>query len=142
MPSWIPGEQMSDEVRVPILTEYDIVTARQQVKELTTILNFSSGEQTLVATCVSELARNIVEYAGTGELIIGLADNDEKKGIVIIAKDKGPGIPDIELAMKDGYSTSKGLGIGLPGSRRIMDDFEIISRLGKGTTVTVKKWKK
>lgn len=133
---------MSDEVRVPILTEYDIVTARQQVKELTTILNFSSGEQTLVATCVSELARNIVEYAGTGELIIGLADNDEKKGIVIIAKDKGPGIPDIELAMKDGYSTSKGLGIGLPGSRRIMDDFEIISRLGKGTTVTVKKWKK
>lgn len=119
-----------------------ILSARQQVKELTTILNFSSGEQTLVATCVSELARNIVEYAGTGELIIGLADNDEKKGIVIIAKDKGPGIPDIELAMKDGYSTSKGLGIGLPGSRRIMDDFEIISRLGKGTTVTVKKWKK
>lgn len=133
---------MSDEMRVPILTEYDIVAARQQVKELTTFLNFSSGEQTLVATCVSELARNIVEYAGTGEVIIGLVDKNEKKGIIIIAKDKGPGIPDIELAMKDGYSTSKGLGIGLPGSRRIMDEFEIISRLGKGTTVTVKKWKK
>jgi len=129
-------------MRVPILTEYDIVTARQRVRELSTELNFSSGEQTLVATCVSELARNIVEYAGTGEMLIGLTDNKDEKGIFIIAEDNGPGIPDIELAMKDGYSTSKGLGLGLPGCRRIMDEFEIVSQPGAGTTVTIKKWKK
>ena len=133
---------MSDELRVQIRSEYDIVTARHQVRELCTTLNFSTGEQTLVATCVSELARNIVEYAGSGEMAMGLADDKCRKGIVIIARDEGPGIPDIELAMKDGYSTSKGLGLGLPGSRRIMDEFAIVSKKGKGTTVTVKKWKR
>ena len=133
---------MSDEIRVSIHSEYDIVTARQRVKELSIVLNFSTVEQTLVATCVSELARNIVEYAGVGEMIIGLANKNEEKGIVIIMDDKGPGIPDIGLAMKDGYSTSKGLGLGLPGCRRIMDEFEIISKPGVGTRVTIKKWKK
>ena len=133
---------MSDELHVQIHNEYDIVTARHQVRELCTALRFSSGEQTLVATCVSELARNIVEYAGSGEMVMGLTQNKEEKGIVIIAQDKGPGIPDIDLAMKDGYSTSKGLGIGLPGCKRIMDEFAIVSKIGKGTKVTVKKWKK
>ncbi len=133
---------MSDEQRVPIRSEYDIVTARQQVRQLCTALKFSVGEQTLVATCVSELARNIVEYAGSGEMIMELTDDKDEKGIVIVAEDKGPGIPDIELAMKDGYSTSKGLGIGLPGCKRIMDDFKIVSQPGKGTMVTVKKWKR
>jgi serine/threonine-protein kinase RsbT len=133
---------MPDEIRVPIRSEYDIVTARQQVKELSNCLNFSSGEQTLVATCVSELARNIVEYAGMGEMIISLTNKKDERGIIIIMDDKGPGIPDIELAMKDGYSTSKGLGLGLPGCRRIMDEFKIISKPGVGTTVTIKKWKK
>ncbi|MCK9195736.1 MAG: anti-sigma regulatory factor [Syntrophales bacterium] len=133
---------MSEETRILIRSEYDIVTARQQVRELCMTLHFSSGEQTLVATCVSELARNIVEYAGSGEIITGLTRNTDEEGIVIIAEDKGPGIPNIELAMKDGYSTSKGLGLGLPGSKRIMDEFAIVSKTGKGTTVTVKKWKK
>ena len=133
---------MSDELRVPIRSEYDIVPARHKVRELCTTLNFSTGEQTLVATCVSELARNIVEYAGSGEMVMSLIDNNGKKGIVIIARDEGPGIPDIELAMKDGYSTSKGLGIGLPGCKRIMDEFTIVSKIRKGTTVTVKKWKR
>lgn len=133
---------MSDEMRVPIRSEYDIVTARHRVKEICTALDFSSGEQTLVATAVSELARNIVEYAGSGEMIMGMTDNKTEKGIFIIAKDEGPGIPNIELAMKDGYSTSKGLGLGLPGCKRIMDEFDIVSRKGKGTTVTVKKWKR
>lgn len=133
---------MSDEMRVIIRSEYDIVTARHEIRKLSVELDFSSGEQTLVATCVSELARNIVEYAGEGEIVMSLAENADKRGLVIIAKDEGPGIPDIELAMKDGYSTSKGLGIGLPGCRRIMDDFKIVSRIGKGTTVTVKKWKR
>lgn len=133
---------MSDETHVPIRTEYDIVAARHRVKEICTALDFSSGEQTLVATAVSELARNIVEYAGSGEMIIGLTNNKNLKGILIIARDEGPGIPDIQLAMKDGYSTSKGLGIGLPGCKRIMDEFDIVSRKGHGTTVTVKKWKR
>jgi serine/threonine-protein kinase RsbT len=133
---------MSDEHRVPIHSEYDIVTARHQVRELCNALNFSSGEQTLVATCVSELARNIVEYAGSGEMVMGLIQNNGEKGILIIAEDEGPGIPDIGLAMKDGYSTSKGLGIGLPGCKRIMDEFAIVSKVGRGTTVTVKKWKR
>ncbi len=133
---------MPEALRLSIRSEYDIVIARQQVRELCTTLHFSTGEQTLVATCVSELARNIVEYAGSGEMIMGLADEKGKKCIVIIAEDNGPGIPDIELAMKDGYSTSKGLGLGLPGCKRIMDEFAIVSKIGKGTTVTVKKWKK
>jgi len=133
---------MSDEMHVPIRSEYDIVTARHRVKEMCAALDFSSVEQTLVATAVSELARNIIEYAGSGEMIMGMTDNKAGKGIFIIAKDEGPGIPDIQLAMKDGYSTSKGLGIGLPGCKRIMDEFDIVSRKGKGTTVTVKRWKR
>ena len=135
---------MPDPLRVAIRTEYDIVTARHRVRELCAELHFSTGEQTLVATCVSELARNIVEYAGSGVIIMGLTDGakEERRGIVVIAEDEGPGIPDIELAMKDGYSTSNGLGLGLPGCRRIMDEFEIVSKPGRGTTVTTKKWKR
>ncbi len=130
------------ELRVPINSEYDIVTARQQVRRLCAVLDFSAGDLTLVATCVSELARNIVEYAGSGLMIMSLENSKDARGVVIIAQDDGPGIPDIELAMKDGYSTSKGLGLGLPGCRRIMDVFAIVSKKGKGTTVTVKKWKR
>jgi serine/threonine-protein kinase RsbT len=133
---------MAEEMRIPIRSEYDIVTARQKVRELCALLDFSTSEQTLVATCVSELARNIVQYAGLGEMIMGLICNKDVKGLVIIAEDDGPGIPDIELAMRDGYSTSKGLGLGLPGCKRIMDEFVIISRTDRGTTVTIKKWKR
>ena len=134
---------MSDgELRVPIHSEYDIVTARQQVRKLCAALGLSAGDLTLVATCVSELARNIVEYAGSGLIIMSLEDGTDARGVVIVAQDQGPGIPDIELAMKDGYSTSNGLGLGLPGCRRIMDIFAIVSKKGEGTTVTVKKWKR
>ena len=133
---------MFDGVRIPIRSEYDIVTARHQVRDLCDELQLSSGEQTLVATCVSELARNIVEYAGMGEMIMGMTDEKGGRCVVIIADDDGPGIPDIGLAMKDGYSTGKGLGLGLPGCRRIMDEFDIVSKVGQGTTVTVKKWKR
>lgn len=131
-----------DEVKVKILSEYEIVTARQKVREMCAILQFSSAEQTLVATAVSELARNIVEYARYGEITVKKISDSERRGIVITARDKGPGIPNIQLAMRDGYSTSRGLGLGLPGCRRIMDEFEISSRVGKGTTVTAKKWKR
>ncbi len=126
---------------MPIHSEFEIVTARHKVRELCSQLSFSSVDQTLVATAISELARNIVEYARSGEIVIKLVENGSKRGIVIIARDNGPGISNVELAMKDGYSTSKGLGLGLPGCRRIMDEFEIATAVGKGTTVTIKKWK-
>ncbi len=133
---------MEETVRVSIRTEGDIVTARQKVRELCNRLSFSSVDQTLVATAISELTRNIIDYAQSGEIKMKIVENADKKGLVIIASDHGPGIRDISLAMQDGYSTSKGLGLGLPGCKRIMDDFEITSRVGKGTTVTIKKWKK
>jgi serine/threonine-protein kinase RsbT len=95
-----------------------------------------------VATAISELARNIVRYAVRGEIILRLVQNDGKKGIEVVANDDGPGIPDVGLAMQDGYSTSGGLGLGLPGTRRLMDDFEITSDFGKGTTVTVRRWRR
>ena len=107
---------------------------------MTVQLGFSTSDQALVATAISELARNILEYAGYGEIIFELAQQGGRRGIVVIARDQGPGIPDIEKAMQDGYSTTKSLGLGLPGSRRLMDDFEIVSQVGEGTTVTVKKW--
>jgi len=132
---------MEDEIHVEIRSEGDIVTARQKVRELTSRIKFSSVDQTLVATAISELARNIIEYARSGEIIMRIVENADKRGVLIVARDKGPGIPNVDLAMQDGYSTSNGLGLGLPGSRRIMDEFKISSKVGKGTTVTVKKWK-
>jgi len=107
---------------------------------MTVQLGFSTSDQALVATAISELARNILEYAGYGEIILELAQQGGRRGIVVIARDQGPGIPDIEKAMQDGYSTTKSLGLGLPGARRLMDDFEIVSKVGQGTTVTAKKW--
>lgn len=131
----------NNNIRVPINHEGDIVTARQKVRELCNRLDFSSVDQTLVATAISELARNIIEYAKAGEITMSLVEAGDRKEIAIVAKDNGPGIPNIELAMQDGYSTSKGLGLGLPGCKRIMNEFSISSRVGKGTVVTVKKWK-
>jgi serine/threonine-protein kinase RsbT len=96
----------------------------------------------VVATAISELARNIVRYAVRGEIILRLVQNNGKRGIEVVAADDGPGIADIGLAMQDGYSTSGGLGLGLPGTRRLMDDFEITSDFGKGTTVTVRRWRR
>ncbi len=131
---------MADEVRIPINSEYDIVTARQKGRELAVRLGFSSTEQVAIATAISEIARNIVQYAIRGEMFLNTIQQGDRRGIVVIARDKGPGIPDINLAMQDGYSTGKGLGLGLPGSKRMMDEFEIVSEVGKGTTVTMKKW--
>ena len=131
---------MPDQTRVRISSDADIVMARQQGRAMTAQLGFSTSDQALVATAISELARNILEYAGHGEIILELAQQGGRRGIVVIARDQGPGIPDIEKAMQDGYSTTKSLGLGLPGSRRLMDDFEIVSQVGEGTTVTVKKW--
>jgi serine/threonine-protein kinase RsbT len=131
---------MADEIRVPVKSDVDIVAARRKGRELAGSLGFSSGDQVLIATSISELARNIVTYAKTGEIILKATERRGRPGIVVIARDRGPGIEDPGLALKDGYSTSRSLGMGLPGVRRLMDEFEITSEIGRGTTVTVRKW--
>jgi serine/threonine-protein kinase RsbT len=131
---------LQDEIRVAISSDIDIVYARQKGRELASRLGFSSSELALIATAISELARNIVRYAGQGMIIIKLVERGEKHGVHIVSTDNGPGIKNIALAMQDGYSTSGGLGLGLPGVRRLMDDFEVASKNGEGTTVTIKKW--
>ena len=133
---------MTVETRVPIKHEADIVTARQQGRALASQLGFSSIDQTLIATAISEVARNIIVHARRGEIILRTVQgNGGKPGIVIVAHDEGPGIPDITLAMQNGHSTINSLGLGLPGAKRMMDEFEIVSEVGKGTTIMMKKWK-
>ena len=129
------------EIRVAINSDQDIVTARQKGRALAIELGFSTGDATLIATSISELARNIVSYARKGEIILKEVQGSSRLGISIVASDRGPGIWDIRQAMKDGFSTSGSLGLGLPGVRRLMDEFEIDSEPGRGTIVTVKKWK-
>lgn len=133
---------MAGELRVSVRTDADIVIARQKGRVLAEPLGFSSSDLALIATAISEVARNIVVYAGCGEIVLDVVSDGDRKGIVIVARDDGPGIPDIEKAMQDGYSTSNSLGLGLPGARRMMDEFEIVSAVGKGTTITMKKWRR
>jgi len=127
---------------VAIDSEGDIVSARQIGREMAAPLGFSVSDLTLIATAISEISRNIVDHAGSGEIEFNVTDNGINPGITIIARDTGPGIGDIELAMQDGYTSKKGLGLGLPGSQRIMDDFKIQSTVGQGTTVVMKKWRR
>jgi serine/threonine-protein kinase RsbT len=134
MPSNLPNE-----IRVAIGSDPDIVTARQKGRELAVQLGFTSSDSALIATAISELARNILLYARRGEVLLRVLEHGERRGLRVIAHDQGPGIANIELAMRDGYSTSGGLGLGLPGARRLMDEFELVSN-GLGTTVTVTKW--
>lgn len=126
--------------RVPIDHEADIVSARQKGRELAASIGFNSTDQTLIATAISEIARNIVTYAKRGEIMLSASEERERRGVVVIARDEGPGIQDTELAMKDGYSTGNTLGMGLPGARRLMDEFDLVSAPGQGTTITMKKW--
>lgn len=130
------------EAAVQIQGDTDIVGARQKGRMLAATLGFSSSELTLIATAISELARNIVQYAKHGEIVLRLLERGEQRGIMIRAKDEGPGIPDIRRALQGGFSTSRSLGLGLAGVRRLMDEFEIESRIGFGTTVTARKWKR
>jgi serine/threonine-protein kinase RsbT len=132
---------MESSFKVAINSERDIVVARQKGRTLATDLGFSLGNATLIATAISELARNIISYAGSGEISMEVVHNSDRTGILIIASDRGPGIPDLPLALRDGFSTSGSLGIGLPGARRLMDEFAIDSEPGRGTIVTVTKWK-
>jgi serine/threonine-protein kinase RsbT len=125
---------------VLVARDGDVVNARQTGRELAASIGFRSTDLTLIATAISELARNIVLYAGRGEIAVSAAYDGARRGIRVVAHDEGPGIPDIELAMRDGYSTGRGLGLGLSGARRLMDDFEIVSKVGVGTTITMSKW--
>jgi serine/threonine-protein kinase RsbT len=131
---------VTDEVVVPVSTDADVVAAREKGRELSAQLGFSSIDLTLIVTAISELARNILTYAGEGEIALDREELGDKRGIVVIARDHGPGIADVDLALQDGYSTSRSLGIGLPGVRRLMDEFELSTAPGSGTTVTTKKW--
>jgi serine/threonine-protein kinase RsbT len=126
---------------VAIKSDQDIVLARQKGRAMAIELGFSSGEATLIATTISELARNIISYAGEGQILLKAVQGTKRTGLSVTAADQGPGIPDIPQAMRDGFSTSGSLGIGLPGVRRLMDEFEITSQPNRGTTVTVKKWR-
>ena len=128
------------EVRVPIRSTADVVTARQRGRSLASLAGFSASDLTIIATAISEVTRNIVEYSGEGEVAIALVTHGHRTGLRIVASDEGPGIADVSLVMRDGYSTANGLGIGLPGARRLMDEFDIESALGHGTTVTMRKW--
>jgi serine/threonine-protein kinase RsbT len=129
------------EIRVAINSNQDIVVARQRGRALAVELGFSAVDATFLATAISELARNIVSYARTGAITVKAVRDSHRRGITVIASDDGPGIVDIQQALRDGFSTSGSLGLGLPGVRRLMDEFEIKSKPGHGTVVTVKKWK-
>jgi serine/threonine-protein kinase RsbT len=129
------------EIRVAVNSDQDIVLARQKGRALAIEFGFAAGDATLIATAISELARNIVSYARKGRITLKIINNANRQGLSIVASDDGPGIPNVSQAMRDGFSTSGSLGMGLPGVRRLMDEFEITSQPGRGTTVTVKKWK-
>jgi serine/threonine-protein kinase RsbT len=131
---------MENESYVKIITEWDIVAARQLGRNVAKELEFGTVDQARITTAISELARNIYLYAGQGEIRIERIDGRDKRGIKVIAADNGPGIQDIRKVMEDGYSTSGGLGAGLPGVKRLMDEFDITSSLEEGTIITTVKW--
>lgn len=127
------------DLTIPIQNDMDVVAARQKGRTLAAELAFSNTELAFIATAISEVARNIIEYAKQGEVELILVNETAKRGIVIIARDAGPGIPSVERAMQGAYS-KKGMGLGLKGACRLMDEFDVDSAPGKGTTVTMKKW--
>jgi serine/threonine-protein kinase RsbT len=133
---------VAEQLLIPIAADVDVVTARQRGRDVAAEAGFSSGDQTVIAAAISEIARNILMYAKRGEIALAVEQNGDRQGVIVVARDQGPGIRDVPRAMQDGYSTSGGLGLGLPGARRLMDDFEVLSQPGKGTTVTMKKWRR
>jgi serine/threonine-protein kinase RsbT len=126
---------------VRIQREQDVVLFRNRVKEYADKMGMGILNQTKLITAASEIVRNMIRYAKEGIVFIEIISKGRENGIRLIFKDEGPGIANIELAMKDGYSTGKSLGLGLPGTKRLVSEFDLKSELGKGTTVTVIKWK-
>ncbi|OCA89263.1 anti-sigma regulatory factor [Pradoshia sp. D12] len=131
---------MSTQSYVKILNEWDIVAARQVGRNVAKELGFGTVDQARITTTISELARNIYLYAGQGQICIEKVYDNGRTGLRVIAEDNGPGISDIRRVMEDGYTTSGGLGAGLPGVKRLMDDFDIDSDVGKGTRIMSTKW--
>lgn len=127
---------------LPLVSDVDVLRARQYGKELASSLRFSTSELTIIATAISEIARNTVLYAHDGRIDLRVVQQGARRGLQVITRDDGPGIADLALAMQDGYTTSNGLGIGLPGAKRLMDEFDIESEPGKGTTIVMKKWER
>jgi serine/threonine-protein kinase RsbT len=128
---------------IPIESDADVVIARQQARAMASQLELSSTDQTLLATAISEVARNITAYAERGEVLLSIVkDDDGRRGIRVIARDEGPGIENVELALQDGYTSGNGLGLGLPGARRLVHHFEIETAPGRGTKVTLVMWER
>jgi serine/threonine-protein kinase RsbT len=133
---------LAADTQIHITSDRDVVTARQHGRAVALQAGFSLSEATLIATAISELARNIVSYAQQGNITLRPVNGSSGiRGLTIVASDSGPGITDVAQALRDGYSSSGGLGLGLPGVRRLMDEFDIASPAGGGTTVTVTKWR-
>jgi serine/threonine-protein kinase RsbT len=132
---------MGGDVSVPVTSDADMVPARAEGRALAERLGFSQTDATLIATAISEVGRNILVHAGSGEIILSPLYADGHCGLEVVARDEGPGIPDVDAALRDGYGSRGGLGLGLPGAKRLMDEFAIVSRPGAGTTVTMKKWR-
>lgn len=126
---------------IAITREQDVVPLRNRVKEVAVKIGMGLVNQTKLITAASELVRNMLRYAGTGTVLIEVVSRGRETGVRLTFSDKGPGIADISLAMQDGYSTGKSLGLGLPGTRRLVNNFSIQSAVGQGTTVTILKWK-
>jgi len=124
-----------------IRSDLDIVIARTLARDTAKMLGFGAIDQARIATAVSELARNIFLYAGTGTVTVREIERPGRKGLEVICEDQGPGIANIDLVMRDGYSTSRGMGMGLPGAKRLMDEFDIRSQEGAGTTIICRKWR-
>jgi serine/threonine-protein kinase RsbT len=127
-------------IRVPVREEADVAVARQRARAIALAEGFSEGRAGAVAIAVSEVARNIVVHAGTGDVTIEAVEDRGRRGVRVVARDRQRGIADVELAMRDGYSTSRTLGLGLASARRLMDEFDLVSAVGAGTTITMWKW--
>lgn len=125
---------------VNVLREQDVVLFRNRVKEYAVKIKMGLVNQTKLITAASELVRNMLRYANGGDVLIEVVSRGRDNGIRLTFKDEGPGIPDIKLAMRDGYSTGKSLGLGLPGTKRLVNEFDIKSEVGKGTKITIIKW--
>ncbi|HMG42667.1 MAG TPA: anti-sigma regulatory factor [Acidimicrobiales bacterium] len=134
------GRRPTDVAHISITTDADIVKARQVGREMAATGGCGATDLTMVATAISEIARNMLTHAGRGELQLELVDDTGRRSLLITAHDEGPGIADVKRALEDGFTTGDGLGLGLPGARRLMDEFTIITKPRRGTTVIMRKW--
>ena len=138
--SGIKMDHLRDEARIPVSDYADIVSARETGRAIAETIGFRDEDLPAIAAAISETARNMVQFAGGGVFVFNRVSHNGREGIEAVAQDNGPGIASLEEAMQDGYSTSGGLGMGLPGARSLVDEFKVVSRLGLGTTVTMRKW--